>query len=215
MAQKKKQKRQKPKKSARDLKKKAKKEVVAQKRTAPKPKPKPKPKPEPKPKPQPVVKVVPTPAPKVEKVVVQVPTPEPTPVPTPMPTPEKVLAKVPVKPVEQVKPVKKQDVTKQLETMMKIVEKNRPKEDIPSVEPLMPDYEQIGRGLVYNCEGGYWACLDKTNFLRCRDNMKWRKSNGKDVSCYTANVYASEEDCYKIQLYNINSIEDTSFCKKK
>ena len=38
-------------------------------------------------------------------------------------------------------------------------------EDI--AETLPPVYDQLGRGLVYNCKDKFWACLDKPAYLTC------------------------------------------------
>jgi hypothetical protein len=77
-----------------------------------------------------------------------------------------------------------------------------------------PSYEQLGRGLVYNCKEKYWACLDKPAYIACNKNMKWNSSHGKTSECAVTNVYNSDEDCSVMQKYNIStSVPTTSFCK--
>lgn len=76
-----------------------------------------------------------------------------------------------------------------------------------------PQYDLIGRGLVYNCKEKYWACLDKGAYVACNKNMKWNKAHGKSAECVVQNVYNSDEDCGTIQKYNISTSQPTSFCK--
>ncbi len=78
-----------------------------------------------------------------------------------------------------------------------------------------PSYEVWGRGLVYNCKGKHWACIDKDDYFICRQNMKWNTGHGRPQECYTVNVYASDADCISVQLHNINFREKTDFCKKQ
>ncbi len=79
------------------------------------------------------------------------------------------------------------------------------------IEP--PNYEKIGRGLVYNCKGKHWACVEKEAYLICNKNMVWNNTNGKPSECISQNVYASEDDCNIIQKYNISTNVSTDFCK--
>ncbi|TNF26876.1 MAG: hypothetical protein EP319_12930 [Deltaproteobacteria bacterium] len=79
------------------------------------------------------------------------------------------------------------------------------------IEP--PDYESLGRGLVYNCKGKHWACVDKRSYFKCRDNQKWSKENGKSPECVTRPVYASYEDCRTIQKYYVNTSFKVDFCE--
>jgi hypothetical protein len=75
-----------------------------------------------------------------------------------------------------------------------------------------PAYDQLGRGLVYNCKDKYWACLDKPAYVTCNKNMKWNKSKGNATQCAVSNIYASEEDCAKVQKYNVSTNASTAFC---
>lgn len=76
-----------------------------------------------------------------------------------------------------------------------------------------PAYDQLGRGLVYNCKEKFWACIDKTAYISCNKNMKWNKAHGKPVECAVVNVYNSEEDCTVVQKYNISTSQPVSFCQ--
>jgi len=102
------------------------------------------------------------------------------------------------------------------DTVKKIVEekieaKEPEKERFDYVSP--PDYLKFGRGLVYNCKVGHWACVDKASFFQCRNNQKHFKEIGKPTECYTKSVYSSDLDCRTIQLHFINTNEKTDFCK--
>ncbi|MBI2519343.1 MAG: hypothetical protein HYV97_02955 [Bdellovibrio sp.] len=109
-------------------------------------------------------------------------------------------------PVDQVK-----DPTVSEGTMDKVVEQLDKQKSLEYVSP--PTYEELGRGLVYNCKGQHWACINKDAYFVCRDNMKWNATHSKPKECITVNVYATNEDCEMIQLHNINTREKTDFCK--
>jgi len=81
------------------------------------------------------------------------------------------------------------------------------------IETPPPSYDQIGRGLVYNCKGKYWACVDKATYLICNKNFKYNESVGKDKECVTQSIYASDDDCAKVQKYNVSVNQSTDFCK--
>lgn len=83
-------------------------------------------------------------------------------------------------------------------------------EDLPETPP--PSYDHLGRGLVYNCKDKYWACVDKPSFVTCNKNMKFNQANGKAIECSIQAIYASDEDCAKIQKYNVSTNVDTKFC---
>jgi len=76
-----------------------------------------------------------------------------------------------------------------------------------------PAYDQLGRGLVYNCKDKFWACLDKTAYVACNKNMKWNKGHGKAAECAVQNVYNSDEDCSTVQKYNVSTNKPTPFCQ--
>lgn len=80
-------------------------------------------------------------------------------------------------------------------------------------ETAPPAYDQVGRGLVYNCKDKYWACLDKPAYVTCNKNMKWNQSKGNSAECVVSNIYSSEEDCAKVQKYNVSTSASTAFCQ--
>ena len=84
-------------------------------------------------------------------------------------------------------------------------------EDI--TESPVPAYDQVGRGLVYNCKDKYWACVDKPAYVICNKNMKWNKAKGNSAECVVQNIYNSDEDCAKIQKYNVSTSQPTGFCQ--
>lgn len=80
------------------------------------------------------------------------------------------------------------------------------------VETPVPNYENTGRGLVYNCIDKHWACIDKPSYVQCHKNNVWNKSQGKRIECATKAVYNEDADCTKVQLYYVSNNEDTGFC---
>ncbi len=76
-----------------------------------------------------------------------------------------------------------------------------------------PAYNLLGRGLVYNCKDKYWACIDKPSYVACNKNLKWHTAKGNAKECVVQNVYSSEEDCIKVQKYNVSVNQATSFCQ--
>ena len=84
-------------------------------------------------------------------------------------------------------------------------------ENIGMPEP--PDYLLIGRGLVYNCVGKHWACVDKKSYFKCAKNLKESQKRGKVPACAVVAVYTSDDDCQVIQTYNVNTSQPVEFCK--
>jgi len=76
-----------------------------------------------------------------------------------------------------------------------------------------PVYDQLGRGLVYNCKEKHWACVEKSAYVLCNKNMLWNKSKGKPAECSVQNVYNSDADCNTVQKYNISTSKPTPFCQ--
>ena len=85
--------------------------------------------------------------------------------------------------------------------------------DDVAVETAPPAYDQLGRGLVYNCKDKYWACVDKPAYVTCNKNMKWNKSKGNSAECVVQAIYSSDEDCAKVQKYNVSTSQATTFCQ--
>ncbi len=75
-----------------------------------------------------------------------------------------------------------------------------------------PDYLNSGRGLVYNCKGKHWACVDRESYFQCRSNFRWSQQEKKEPECGVRDVYETLEDCRVIQVHYINMSEPTDFC---
>jgi hypothetical protein len=69
------------------------------------------------------------------------------------------------------------------------------------------NYRRKGRGLVYNCAGKHWACVDKTNYFRCKKSANYRRKG-----CQNFGVYASKRYCQLAQIKKINSNDLIDFC---
>lgn len=109
--------------------------------------------------------------------------------------------------------IKKEEIT--LEDSIKNAVETVSEEDELADDYISPPrYNRFGRGLVYNCKGKHWACVDQYSYLTCRENEKWNKQKNKKIECKTKNVYATSSDCIKVQTYYTNNSENTDFCKR-
>lgn len=77
-----------------------------------------------------------------------------------------------------------------------------------------PDYEYRGRGLVYNCTGKHWACVDAPSYKTCEDNSSSVKYLNKATECYPFNVYETAKGCESMQNRMVSSSAKTSFCNE-
>lgn len=75
-----------------------------------------------------------------------------------------------------------------------------------------PDYENVGRGLAYNCVGKHWACIDGPSFKICQQNNTALKSQNRAKECYPDSVYQSESACGWVQKQKITGNAKTDFC---
>ncbi|RLA64003.1 MAG: hypothetical protein DRQ88_01125 [Epsilonproteobacteria bacterium] len=161
---------------------------------------------------------------KVEKQVKKVAMPKVEPKPeVKLPT----ITKEPIKPIKReissVPPIPPKEEPKQQDPKELAIDVTEIVEEIgtPTTEELKgpaeyvspPDYTEVGRGLVYNCRGKHWACVDKNSYFACRDNLKWSKENTKAPECFTKDVYRNEKDCRVIQTHFVNTNEQIDFCK--
>jgi len=78
-----------------------------------------------------------------------------------------------------------------------------------------PNYEYIGRGLVYNCTGKHWACVDGASYKICETNYAAVKYLNKPTECHPNNVFETQEGCEITQNRNITANLKTDFCEKK
>jgi hypothetical protein len=76
-----------------------------------------------------------------------------------------------------------------------------------------PDYEDIGKALVYNCQDKYWACISAKSYTTCQGNYNWKKTSRAKIECYPSAVYETEIDCARAQQLNINQALATDFCQ--
>jgi len=98
-----------------------------------------------------------------------------------------------------------------LNPLLEAVEKM---EKLPNKTPNIPPpiYTVSGRGLVYNCVGKHWACLDKKGHEQCQGHNKWAKENREITKCVPFDVYLSREDCSEAQIQKINTIDGEMIC---
>lgn len=101
-------------------------------------------------------------------------------------------------------------ILQDLENQAKVTEKRAPKTEYTNP----PDYEYKGRGLVYNCLGKHWACVDAPSYQTCEDNSSSVKFLKRKVECYPFNVYETPKGCESIQNRMVSSSAKTDFCKE-
>ncbi len=77
-----------------------------------------------------------------------------------------------------------------------------------------PDYEYKGRGLVYNCIGKHWACVDAPSYKTCEDNFSSVQYLKKKTECYSFNVYETAKGCDMMQNRMVSSSAKTNFCNE-
>lgn len=77
-----------------------------------------------------------------------------------------------------------------------------------------PDYEYKGRGLVYNCQGLHWACIDAPSYKTCEDNASSVKYLKKKAECHPFNVYETTKGCENMQARMVTSAAKTGFCSE-
>lgn len=69
------------------------------------------------------------------------------------------------------------------------------------------NYQAAGRGLVYNCRGKHWACVDKSNYVKCQ---KLSRSGLKE--CMTRGVLKTNDACFETQRNFTTTNVNTQFC---
>jgi hypothetical protein len=85
-------------------------------------------------------------------------------------------------------------------------------EPISTVYITPPNYENVGRGLVYNCLGKHWACIDGPSFKICQQNKAALESQGKRKECVPDSVYQTDSGCGWVQRQKITGNAKTDFC---
>jgi hypothetical protein len=76
-----------------------------------------------------------------------------------------------------------------------------------------PDYEYRGRGLVYNCAGKHWACVDGPSYKVCENNFSGSTYQKKTIECFPFNTYETKKGCELMQNRVVSSSAKTDFCK--
>lgn len=100
------------------------------------------------------------------------------------------------------------DLEKQMKNQKEQMKKNKV---LLPTDP--PDYENLGRGLVYNCAGLHWACVDKVSYEECEKNNAWNTQQSKHKECVPVQVYSDRDDCEIVQQHKIDTVEKTDFCR--
>lgn len=113
------------------------------------------------------------------------------------------------------KPAESGDMTEQI---LKDLEKQIGADQAATAQPTSaayvnpPDYENVGRGLVYNCIGKHWACVDGPSFKICQQNNTALKNQNRSKECYPDSIYQSDSACGWVQKQKITGNAKTDFC---
>jgi hypothetical protein len=105
-----------------------------------------------------------------------------------------------------------EQILKDLENQAQGKEKAKAAVKTEYVSP--PNYENVGRGLVYNCTGKHWACIDGPSYKSCEENASSNKFLTKKTECYPFNVYETQSGCEKMQNRMVSSSAKTEFCSE-
>ena len=108
------------------------------------------------------------------------------------------------------------DITQKLleDLEVKLKEEQKEIEMLEVAKPVgQPTYESIGRGLVYNCADGHWACIDVKGYQQCRENYSWNKTRRIPIECYPFAILDNDLDCASVQQEKIDGVSKTNFCK--
>ncbi|MFZ4712506.1 MAG: hypothetical protein ACOYL6_02230 [Bacteriovoracaceae bacterium] len=113
-------------------------------------------------------------------------------------------------------PTKETDLAQDLLKNLNDGEEVKPEtgEATVSLKPTVPpDYTRAGRGLVYNCKDGHWACIAREEYTTCKANHQWNDKNAKKMECYEVSIYATDKDCGNAQRIKVDTVAQTDFCK--
>lgn len=102
-----------------------------------------------------------------------------------------------------------------LEDLEKQLKANEEQNAVPVAKEYIrpPNYDYVGRGLVYNCLGKHWACIDAGSFQVCQQNHSYLKDKNKSKECYPDSVYQSNSACGWVQKSKITANTKTNFCE--
>ena len=105
------------------------------------------------------------------------------------------------------------DLTEQILQDLEDQEKIRKEKKAPVTTYVAPPpYQFSGRGLVYNCKGKHWACVDGGSYRICEDNFSGNQYLNKNTECYPFNVYQTEGGCEVMPKRMVTSSAKTNFC---
>ncbi len=76
-----------------------------------------------------------------------------------------------------------------------------------------PNYDNTGRGLVYNCLGKHWACVDGGSYRVCQQNFSALKTANRPKECWPDSVYESSAACVWVQKQKVSGSAKTEFCQ--
>lgn len=104
-----------------------------------------------------------------------------------------------------------EQILKDLEKQIQDKKDNVPATGAAYIEP--PEYENFGRGLVYNCRGKHWACVDGASYRVCEQNYSSLKGTTKPKECYPDSVFQTDKACIWMQKERITAGTRTVFCQ--
>lgn len=104
-----------------------------------------------------------------------------------------------------------EQILKDLEKQIQDKKANTPTTGAAYIEP--PEYENFGRGLVYNCRGKHWACVDGASYRICEQNYSSLKGSNKPKECYPDSVFQTDKACIWMQKERITTGTKTTFCQ--
>ncbi len=90
--------------------------------------------------------------------------------------------------------------------------KEKNKVDKVNSEDSSLNYNEAGRGLVFNCIDGHWACVNGNVYNKCHELHQLEKTGEKKISCYADSIFETDRYCAKAQLRKIASMVPKDFC---
>ncbi len=75
--------------------------------------------------------------------------------------------------------------------------------------------QNMGRGLVYNCQGKHWACVNKESYLQCKNHAKWSLAEEKLPDCVINSIYITFNSCKAAQFQKIEGLATPDYCESK
>ncbi len=80
-------------------------------------------------------------------------------------------------------------------------------------EPRISNKWFRGSYLIYDCEVGNFACVNKTGLIRCeRERDEDKKESKPQVRCAYFKKFATQEDCFKEQYRQIQNQKPRVYC---